>query len=56
MPTNRTFSDLPPTRSLPAPYLVPTWSFYIYREQIGGKQEAGRKKTDKQNKMKPVHA
>jgi len=55
IPTNRTFSYLLPTCSLPAPYLLPTWSLYIYREQIGGKQEAGREKTDKQNKMKPVH-
>jgi len=41
---------------LPAPYPLPTWSFYIYREQIGRKQGAGRKKTGKRNKMKPVHA
>jgi len=37
IPKNRTFSCLLPIRSLPAPYLVPTWSVYIYREQIGGK-------------------
>jgi len=51
IPTNRIF----PTFSLPAPYLVPIWSVYIYTEQIGGKQEAGREKTEKQNKMKAVH-
>ncbi len=50
-----TDSHLLPIRSLPAPYLLPIWSVYIYTEQIGGKQEAGRQKTGKQNKMKPVH-
>ncbi|GAB6870498.1 hypothetical protein JCM16496A_29030 [Bacteroides rodentium JCM 16496] len=44
-----------PTFSPSAPYLLPTWSVYIYTEQIGRKQKAGRQKTDKQNKMKPVH-
>jgi len=55
IPTNRTFSYLLPIRSLPSPYLLLIWSVYIYTEQIRGKQEAGREKTDKQNKMKPVH-
>jgi len=44
IPTNRTFS-----------YLLPIWSVYIYTEQIGGKQETSREKTEKQNKMKSVH-
>ncbi|CAK7082052.1 MAG: hypothetical protein BACD_04098 [Bacteroides rodentium] len=44
-----------PTFSLSAPYLLPIWSVYIYTEQIGGKQETSREKTEKQNKMKSVH-